>query len=117
VWLVGVVLFAGYRLAAFIVEKVAGIIPAFATGGVSAGGLAVVGERGPELVSLPRGSRVHSNAESRKMAGSGKSVNNFNITINAKDTSDAEMRRIAKSVGRQVMNELSRSKGSTQYVR
>lgn len=32
------------------------------------GGLALVGERGPELVALPRGARVWSNAESRRMA-------------------------------------------------
>jgi hypothetical protein len=32
-----------------------------------AGGLALVGERGPELVALPRGSNVYPNAESRQM--------------------------------------------------
>lgn len=34
-----------------------------------AGGLAVVGERGPELVNLPTGSQVHTNAESKNMLG------------------------------------------------
>jgi phage-related protein len=44
-------------------------IPAFYKGTRSApGGAALVGERGPEIVNLPRGSRVHTNAESRKMA-------------------------------------------------
>jgi tape measure domain-containing protein len=33
------------------------------------GGLAVVGERGPELVQLPRGSKVHTNEDMRNMAG------------------------------------------------
>ena len=33
------------------------------------GGMAVVGERGPELVNLPQGSNVFSNQESRAMAG------------------------------------------------
>jgi hypothetical protein len=33
----------------------------FQSGGVSGGGMALVGERGPELVSLPRGSQVHNN--------------------------------------------------------
>lgn len=32
------------------------------------GGLAVVGERGPELVSLPRGSSVYKNSESQSMS-------------------------------------------------
>lgn len=34
-----------------------------------ASGLTMVGERGPELVNLPRGSYVHSNEESQAMAG------------------------------------------------
>ena len=33
------------------------------------GGLTWVGESGPELVSLPRGSQIYSNQESRAMAG------------------------------------------------
>ena len=32
-----------------------------ANGGISRGGIQLVGERGPELVSLPSGSRVHPN--------------------------------------------------------
>lgn len=45
-------------------------IPHLATGGrVLSGGLAVVGERGPELVNLPSDSTVFSNRESMKMAG------------------------------------------------
>lgn len=40
-----------------------GLIPGFATGTNSApGGLAMVGERGPELVNLPRGSQVIPNS-------------------------------------------------------
>jgi phage-related minor tail protein len=42
----------------------------FAAGGISAGGLALVGEHGPELVNLPSGSRVYNNSESQAMAGS-----------------------------------------------
>lgn len=44
---------------------------AFADGGVSPGGMALVGEEGPELVALPRGARVYSNSESRRIAGRG----------------------------------------------
>jgi len=39
-----------------------------ASGGYAAG-LTLVGERGPELVSLPRGSYVHDNRESERMMG------------------------------------------------
>ncbi len=47
-----------------------GIIPGFATGtSFAPGGLAVVGEKGPELVNLPRGSQVIPNGELRGMGG------------------------------------------------
>jgi hypothetical protein len=42
-------------------------IPAFANGGLARGGLALVGERGPEIASLPRGTRIFSNAQTRSM--------------------------------------------------
>jgi len=84
-----------------------------AEGGVSAGGLTIVGEKGPELVNLPKGSRVHSNADSRKMTGS--TVNNFNITINAKDSSKAEMRRMADEIGRMISSKINRSTSSSTF--
>ena len=46
-----------------------------ATGGVSPGGMTLVGERGPELVNLPGGSRVYSNQDTRGMMGGGTTVN------------------------------------------
>jgi hypothetical protein len=46
-------------------------IPGFEKGGIVPGGMALVGEGGPELVNLARGSRVHSNADSKKMMGNG----------------------------------------------
>ena len=82
----------------------------FANGGVVNSPMQVVGERGPELVSLPQGSRVHSNKDSRKMMGSGG--NTFNITINARDTSNAELRRIADEIGRMVNSKVNRSVSS-----
>lgn len=46
-------------------------IPAFARGtNYAPGGIALVGERGPELVNLPRGSQVKTAAETRAAAGS-----------------------------------------------
>ncbi|MBX7496759.1 hypothetical protein K3172_12910 [Qipengyuania sp. 6B39] len=45
-------------------------VPAYAGGtNFHPGGLAMVGERGPELVSMPRGSKVFSNRDSMAMGG------------------------------------------------
>ena len=89
-------------------------VPFFANGGVSAGGLAVVGEKGPELVNLPKGARVHSNAESKKMAGG----NTIHIHVNGRlGASDSELRDIAKKVGRMVSAEINRSTSSSTNVR
>jgi len=82
-----------------------------ATGGIVNENMTLVGERGPEFVSLPRGSKVHTNTQSKNMGGS--VTNNFNITINAKDTSDAELRRIAEKIGNMVNNKINRSFSST----
>ena len=49
------------------------------------GGLTWVGERGPELVSLPQGSRVYSAEDSRSMGG-----DTFNFNINASDINDIQ---------------------------
>ena len=43
------------------------------------GGETWVGEEGPELVSLPRGSRIYSNKQSKSMYG-----DTYYITVNAK---------------------------------
>ena len=49
-------------------------IPGFETGVRNfAGGLAIVGEKGPELVYLPQGSDVYSNTESRSMLNTAQS--------------------------------------------
>lgn len=45
-------------------------IPYLARGGL-ASGLAIVGERGPELVNLPSGSKVHSTEDSARMLSGG----------------------------------------------
>ena len=79
--------------------------------------LAVVGERGPELVNLPKGARVHSNRDSKKMVGGTVVNNNVSVTINAKDTSDAELRRIANQVGSMITNKLNRTTSSSGFMR
>lgn len=58
-----------------------GKIPGHANGVRNfAGGLSIVGERGPELVNLPKGSDVFSNEESKRMAGGqGITIETMNI--------------------------------------
>lgn len=47
-------------------------IPTFANGGILPGGLALVGERGPELIAGGRGSQVFTNSQTRQMLSGGK---------------------------------------------
>lgn len=88
----------------------------FAKGGVSKGGMAVVGEQGAELVNLPKGSRVYNkNDTKRLLQNSNQTVNNFNITVNAKDTSKQEMRKMADEIGRMVSSKINRSTSSSTF--
>jgi hypothetical protein len=58
-------------------------IPGYANGtDYHKGGLAIVGEKGPELVNLPRGSQVYTNEETKDMLGG---TTNYYITIPASD--------------------------------
>lgn len=60
------------------------IIPAFRRGGIAPGGLALVGEEGPELVDLPGGSRVTPHrASMARLAGGGGTVININVNVRA----------------------------------
>ncbi|WP_158037502.1 tape measure protein [Gordonia sp. CNJ-863] len=55
-------------------------IPRFATGtNYAPGGMAWVGERGPELVNLPRGSQVYTNSQSRQMTGKAQSRGDIHV--------------------------------------
>lgn len=59
-----------------------GYFPGFANGTNSApGGLSWVGERGPELVNLPRGSQVFNNQQSMGMAANQNRPVNFQTNI------------------------------------
>ena len=68
--ILGIIL-SGVAIAA--VNKLFDQIPAFATGGIVPYGsnLQLVGERGPELVSLPGGSRVYNNSQTTNIAKGG----------------------------------------------
>jgi len=94
----------------YVAKKLMGLFGFHANGGMVSTPMQVVVERGPELVSLPRGSRVHTNAESKRMAAGGG--NTFNITINARDTSDAELRRIADKIGQMINGRINRNTSS-----
>ena len=52
------------------------------------------------------------------MASSSNVVNNnVSVTINAKDTSDAELRRIAEKIGNLISSKMNRSTSSSGFVR
>ncbi|WP_052761964.1 phage tail tape measure protein [Aurantiacibacter luteus] len=73
------VLGIGLQIAGIVTGKsqFAGSIPRFANGtNFAPGGLSLVGERGPELVNLPRGSQVIPNHELR-----GGGSQNVNVTV------------------------------------
>ena len=53
----------------------------FASGGIVSGGMTLVGERGPEIVSLPRGSHVFNNEDTKRMGESGDTIINVNGTV------------------------------------
>ena len=90
---------------------------AMANGGIARGGITLVGERGPELLNLPRGAKVSNNRDTKSMLkNTGNVVNNtFNITVNAKDSSKQEMRRMADEIGRMVSSKINRSTSSSTF--
>ena len=67
------------------VQTILSVIPLFATGGImQSSGLAVVGERGPELVSLPAGARVYNNQDTQRYFNSVNSTPQaVNVYVNA----------------------------------
>tara|TARA_R110000803_G_scaffold38028_1_gene82095 strand:- start:14615 stop:16345 length:1731 start_codon:yes stop_codon:yes gene_type:complete len=102
-----------YRFGAWLVN----FIPGFATGGVSSGGMAIVGERGPELIRLPKGSRIHSNEQSKGMVRNSGGDINTSITINASAlTTDGEIKRITEKISKTINANIQRKIGnSTMY--
>ena len=76
-----------------------------ATGGIVNEDITLVGENGPELVSLPNGARVHTNSQSRRMAG-----NTIHVHVNGRvGASDAEIRDIAQKVAREIGLQMNRT--------
>jgi len=73
-------------------------VGAFAEGGpVAQSQLAIVGERGPELVRLPAGSYVHTAAESERMMGGAMQVH-APVTVYAQIAGDQDVYRLADQI-------------------
>lgn len=76
-------------------------IPAFAGGtSFAPGGMALVGERGPELVSLPRGAQVYPAPATRSMLASPSPSVSMNVSIDARGADAAALTRVEREVGR-----------------
>ena len=92
----------------------------FSSGGVTTGGLSIVGEKGPELVKLPTGSRVYSNADSGKMVAANAASsggNTINVHVNGRvGASDAEIRDIANKVAREINIRMNRTSSSVSML-
>jgi hypothetical protein len=93
-------------------KEVGGAVKGFfglAEGGrISRGGLAIVGEEGPELVSLPTGAQVHSNSASKAMAST--VTNNITVQVTGRvGASDNEIRDIANKVAREINSRMNRT--------
>jgi hypothetical protein len=78
----------------------------FANGGTVNTPLQIVGERGPELVSLPKGSQVYPNG----MAVGGGGSTTINVHVNGRvGASDSEIRDIANKVAKEINLRMNRT--------
>tara|TARA_R110000824_G_scaffold196128_4_gene379168 strand:+ start:1508 stop:3607 length:2100 start_codon:yes stop_codon:yes gene_type:complete len=103
----------GLAVGAAVFGAILHLTGGFASGGIIPNrGMQIVGERGPELVKLPRGSRVHSNTDSKRMLSSGH-TNNIHVNVQGRvGASDSEIRDIAKKIGAQLGREINRTTSS-----
>ena len=92
-----------------------GITEYFASGGVVNSPYQVVGEEGPELVKLPRGSRVFSNNQSRAMLSG--STNNITVQVSGRvGASDSEIRDIARKVAKEINTQMNRTSSTVVRI-
>jgi TP901 family phage tail tape measure protein len=95
-----------------IVERITQVISTVTSGGGSddnysgtsffSGGLTMVGELGPELVALPRGSRIYNDQETKQILGGSRGITQ-NITISSPTPlTPAETARQIKNASRQL---------------
>jgi hypothetical protein len=93
-----------------VAHNAAGAVPHFAGGtNYAPGGLAVVGENGPELVNLPRGSEVFPNGQaptSPLRPASGGGSGNIYITVTGNTIlNDQDASRLATVIGRHLVQQ------------
>ena len=107
---IGFVVTGGNPLGAVAGAAVGGSI----AGGMATGGIAGLsgknlgGEKGPEIVSLPRGAKVTPNHQIRNTGG-----NTIHVHVSGRvGASDQEIRDIARKVGAQVSREINRTTSS-----
>lgn len=93
---------SGKNVIGNIVKSVVPGLQAFAGGtSYAPGGMALVGEQGPELVNLPRGSQVLNNAESRSaMSTMGKGVIIQNLNV----YNDTDVGLVTRQIGWRLAN-------------
>ena len=86
-------------------NNAADAISGMASGGiVASSGKFLVGENGPELVTLPGGSSVMNNTNTRSRMG-----NTINIHVNGRlGASDTELNEIARKIGNKINLEMNR---------
>ena len=92
------------------------LLPKFAGGTDSApGGMAVVGEQGPELVNLPRGSQVIPNSVARSMGAGGQIT--YAPAIDARGASVDAVARLAQILAEDRASFASRTVATIQQAR
>ena len=97
----------------FIYSGIEKLFSFFADGGtVTQQGMQIVGEEGPELVSLPIGTTVYPN-EVFRMGTTNRNTKQTNVTINLSvngrvGASDSEIRDIASKLGRYIEKEVTK---------
>ena len=91
-------------------DKIGGVF-GFAQGGiVPKTGMHMVGERGPELVRLPQGSRVYNNSDTQSMMGGSSVTNNITVQVTGRvGASDTEIKDIANKVAREINSRMNRT--------
>ena len=72
-----------------------------ASGGYSHGGMTLVGENGPELVHLPKGSRVSTNEQSKGMMGNNVTINVTGNTIDSSNRVQEIVMQIQNAMARE----------------
>ena len=88
-----------------------GAYMAYAGGGkINESGFALVGEAGPELISLPKNTVVTPRVQSKGMMG-----NNITVQVNGRvGASDAELNEIARKIGQKINRQMNQY-GSSGY--